>query len=108
MSNGVLADAAKDFGAIAASAALELQRIDQLRDFNAVALHMSRVHSANLKELGEQIDAANRSLAFARQQQRNAEAAARQTLATARAEAAKIVRGARVQQASNHLKEPTT
>jgi cell division septum initiation protein DivIVA len=51
---------------------------------------MRGVHLDNLRQLGEQIDGANKSLAFTRQQQRNAEAAARQILTTARAEADEI------------------
>jgi hypothetical protein len=113
MSNEVFLAATKNIGAIAATVEAEMSRLDQLASVNAVAEHMSRVHSANLKELGERLDAAQEAVAVARHQQRNAEATAQQVLSNARAEAAaikiraereamEIIAGARAKVAAAH------
>jgi hypothetical protein len=91
----------------------EMNRQEQLASLNSVAEHMSKVHASNLKELGEQLDAAHEAVAAARHKQREAENTAKQLLSEARAQASairaeaerqavEIIAGARAKVAAAH------
>jgi hypothetical protein len=90
MANAVIEKAVTDLRAIGAAVESEMKRLDELASANKAAEHMAQVMAGNLRELGQQADAAHEAVAEARQQTRDAQAEAKQILSEARAQASHI------------------